>query len=192
MLALHDLGKLYSSDFPGEPDTEKSQEYYQKALKVFLDLEELDSKMKSYIQYRIGILYHFGKGVTQSATLAVQWYKKATETKNQWAEYQLGRIFLFGMDGIEPDREQAIEWLTLSAEHGNESAQKLLHNMEQYQNRIITDTAFSLFVNLSRVIEEDYDHTERSLQSHVDSKLRQIIRRKKLELGIREEQGQKL
>ena len=187
VLALHDLGKLYNSDFLGEPDKEKSLEYYAKALKGFQDLEGLDSGMKSYIQYRIGNLYHSGKGVTQNAAFAVQWYTKAAENKNQWAEFQLGRIFLSGADGIEPDREKAAEWLILSAEHGNESAQKLLDNTEQYQNRILADTAFSLFMNLSRIIEEDYDHTEQKLRSQVDSKLRRIIQKKKQVLGIRNE-----
>ena len=305
VLALHDLGKLYDSDFLGGPDKEKSAGYYQKALKGFQDLEELDSRMKEYLQYRIGKmfanglgaeqdgtkaiewfqksaeagnrfaqqrlanLYYYGKGVTQNAALAFRWYSKAAEQKmpyaaytlakmyekgesvrqdsdkaqeyykkalsgfmqivknnhgnadlfyqlgrmfqnglgtekdtakaieffrraakdkNHWAEFQLGRIFLFGAEDIESDRETAVGWLTLSAEHENEYAQKLLDNMEQYQNQMLADTAFSLFVNLSRVIEEDYDRTGRIMQSHVDSKLRRIIRRKKMDLGIKDEQ----
>ena len=58
----------------------------------------------------------------------------------------------------------------------------------QNQNQIFADTAFKLLVNLSRTIEEDYNQSERTLQSQTDSKLRQIIRRKKLELGIKEGQ----
>ena len=58
----------------------------------------------------------------------------------------------------------------------------------QNQNQIFADTAFKLLVNLSRIIEEDYNQSERTLQSQTDSKLRQIIRRKKLELGIKEGQ----
>ncbi|MBR4318575.1 MAG: hypothetical protein IKP69_00820, partial [Oscillospiraceae bacterium] len=58
----------------------------------------------------------------------------------------------------------------------------------QKQNQMLADTAFRLLVNLSRIIEEDYNQSERTLQSQTDSKLRQIIRRKKLELGIKEGQ----
>ena len=54
------------------------------------------------------------------------------------------------------------------------------------QNQMLTGTAFSLLVNLSRIIEEDYDRTERTLRSQTDSKLRRIIRRKKTELGMKE------
>ena len=57
----------------------------------------------------------------------------------------------------------------------------------QKQNQMLTDTAFSLFMNLSRIIEEDYDRTGRTLRSQTDSKLRRIIRRKKTELGMKEE-----
>ncbi len=50
-----------------------------------------------------------------------------------------------------------------------------------------TNMAFSLLVNLSRMLEEDYDSGHRTLQSQVDDKLRRAIRRKKQELGIKEE-----
>ena len=58
----------------------------------------------------------------------------------------------------------------------------------QKQNQMFAYTAFRLLVNLSKVIEDDYNQSERTLQSQTDSKLRQIIRRKKLELGIKEGQ----
>ena len=64
------------------------------------------------------------------------------------------------------------------------------HHTEQYQNRMLAETAFRLLANLSKVIEDDYGSTERTLHSHTDSKLRQIIRRKKMELGIKEEHSQ--
>ena len=52
---------------------------------------------------------------------------------------------------------------------------------------IIADTTFGLFVNLSRMLEEDYDSSHRALQSRVDSKLRRTIQKKKVELGIKDE-----
>ncbi|MDE5885355.1 MAG: relaxase MobL [Oscillospiraceae bacterium] len=183
VLALYELGKLYASDFFGESDKEKSQEYYAKAMKGFLDLEKLESKMKNNIQYRIGKMFQNGLGTEKDVSKATKFFERAAESKNHWAEFQLGRIFLFGADGIEPDRQQAVEWLKLSAEHGNSYAQKMLDNIEQYQNQMLTDTAFSLFVNLS-----DYDQTGQTLQSHIDSKLRRIIQRKKMELGIKDDQ----
>ncbi|MDE6730195.1 MAG: relaxase MobL [Oscillospiraceae bacterium] len=190
VFALYELGKLYDSDFLGESDAEKSQEYYTKALKVFLDLEKLDSRMKNDIQYCIGKMFQNGLGTKKDVSTAIKFFKKAAESKNQWAEFQLGRIFLFGADGIKPDRQQAVKWLTLSAEHGNSYAQEMLNRMEQHQNQILADTSFGLFVNLSRIINDNYQQEQKKLQSHVDSKLKRIIQKKKQELGIRESSNQ--
>ena len=134
-------------------------------------------------------MFQTGLGTDKDITKAVEFFIRAAENKNHRAELQLGRNFLLGVADIEPDREKGREWLSLSAEHGNGHAQKLLDNMEQYQNQILADTVFSLLVNLSRVIEEDYDRTGRIMHSHVDSKLRRIIQQKKKELGIKENQS---
>ena len=47
--------------------------------------------------------------------------------KNMWASYWLGRIFLLGKEGIVPDKEKGVEWLTKSAADGNGYAEKLLN-----------------------------------------------------------------
>ena len=62
----------------------------------------------------------------------------------------------------------------------------------QKQNQMLADTVFSLFVNISRIINENYQQEQKQLASHVESKLKSIIERKKKELGIKEEQGQKM
>ncbi len=69
---------------------------------------------------------------------------------------------------------------------------KTVSEIEDNQNQNFAETAFKLLLNFSRMIEENYHQSERTLQSQTDSKLRRIIRRKKLELGIREEYEQKL
>ena len=45
----------------------------------------------------------------------------------------------------------------------------------------------SLFVSLSRCIQDSYDNDHKVLQSRVDRKLMRIIWRKKMELGEKEE-----
>ena len=52
---------------------------------------------------------------------------------------------------------------------------------------MLTDMVFRLFLNIGRIIREDYDRSGRVMQSKVDSKLRRMIRRKKVELGMKEE-----
>lgn len=71
VLAIHDLGKLYSTDKLGEKDEEKSFAYYKKALEGFMEIEPHSDfmfpyepkfegqimepvDMRSYVWYRIG------------------------------------------------------------------------------------------------------------------------------------------
>lgn len=104
-----------------------------------------------------------------------------------YASYKLGKIYLLSADGIGRDVQQAVQWLTKSAEGGNEYAQQLLDNVEQRENAAFASTIFGLFVSLSRMIEDDYNRGHKKLQSKVDSKIQRMIRKHKQELGIRDE-----
>ncbi len=302
VLATHDLGKLYSTDKLGEKDLEKSQRYYSESLKGFLEIEPTASKLKSYVQYRIGKMYCYGLGTEQDYSQAFEWFLKSARENNKfaqfslanlyyygngvekdlsqaflwhqksasqgqpyasyavaqmyskgeyvtkdddtaqqfykqalsgflnlerkeqadenlfykigmmyknglgtdidiskaieyfqrsadnkWSSYQLGKLYLFGADGLEKDKEKAARWLTKSADDGNEYAQKLLDKMEQFENAMLVNTVFGLVVNLSRCIQEDYMQKNKSVRRTVDSKLRRMIQKKKQELGLKEE-----
>lgn len=49
---------------------------------------------------------------------------------------------------------------------------------------------FSLFLNLSRCIEDDYHKNFQSDRKMIDSKLRRMIQEKNQALGIKQENGQ--
>lgn len=78
----------------------------------------------------------------------------------------------------------------MSAEQGNEYAQNIMDNMEQFEHRMLANTLFSLFINLSCCIEDDYHHKFQSGRKMIDSKLRRMIYEKKQSLGIKQEQVQ--
>lgn len=120
---------------------------------------------------------------------AMELLKKSAE-QNAWASFLLGKLYLFGTDETESNRESAVLWLTKSAEGGNAYAQELLNSMEQFQNQILADASFRLFIGLSRIIDEDYHQEQKRFTSHVESKLKIMIERKKKELDIRTEQSQ--
>ena len=109
-----------------------------------------------------------------------------------FASYRLGKLYLFGVDSIERDMELAKQWLTKSAEDGNEYAQQLLDNMEQSEKTAMASTIFGLFMNLSRMIEDDYNRSHKKLQSKVDSKIQRMIQKYKQELGIKDENSQQM
>ena len=293
VLALYDLGRLYSTEKSGLKDDEKSFEFYKKALQRFIQIEPIAKKVKSYLQYQIGMMYFKGLGTPINNQKAVEYLEKSAEQENQyakrllaleyisgkifeqniekgialltecadgddafscyrlgklylkgeiinqdldkaekyllsaedneftqyalgklylqkekydidkaisyfkksadknmWVSYQLGRLYLFGTDGLKNDKEKAMQYLNLSAKQGNEYAQNILDNQEKFENEMLANTVFSLFVNLSRCIEDDYHSKFQSGRKMIDSKLRRMIQEKNQALGIKQEHGQ--
>lgn len=119
---------------------------------------------------------------------AISYFEKSAD-KNMWSGYQLGRLYLFGTEDLEKDKEKAMHYLNQSAEQGNEYAQNIIENTEQFENEMLANTVFSLFVNLSRCIEDDYHRKFQSGRKIIDSKLQRVIREKKQSLGIKNEQS---
>ena len=137
-----------------------------------------------YTQYALAKLYL--QEEKYDIQKAVNYFENCAD-KNHWASYQLGRIYLFGAAGLTKDKEQAIEWFTKSANDGNEYARDMLDDIAKFENDLLANTIFSLFVSLSRCIQDSYDNDRKDLQSIVDRKLMRVIRRKKMELGEKEE-----
>ena len=62
--------------------------------------------------------------------------------------------------------------------------------LQRPENAALANTIFSLFVNLSKCISEDYHQKFQSGRLFVDRKLRRIIQEKKQALGLKEEHAQ--
>ena len=131
-----------------------------------------------------------GEHIPQNTDSAVKLLEKAVKLKNSNAKRFLSLEYISGEhleQDIERDKEQAIEWFTKSANDGNEYAQAILDEISKFENDLLVNTIFSLFVSLSRCIQDSYDNDRKDLQSIVDRKLMRVIRRKKMELGEKEE-----
>ena len=172
VIASYRLGKIYLQGEIMPQNLDKAERY-------LLLVED-----NEYTQYALAKLYL--QEEKYDIQKAVNYFEKSAD-KNHWASYQLGRIYLFGAKDIERDKEQAIEWFTKSANDGNEYAQAMLDNISKFENDLLANTIFSLFVSLSRCIQDSYDNDRKDLQSIVDRKLMRVIRRKKMELGEKEE-----
>ena len=293
VLALHGLGKLYSTGKLGSKNDDKAFEFYKKALQGFLQIEPIAKKVKPYLQYQIGMMYFQGLGTRIDNKKAAEYFEKSAELgnqyakrllaskyisgkdfeqdiekgislltecadsgdafscyrlgnlylkgeivnqdldkaekyllsaedneftqyvlgklylqkekydiekaisyfeksadKNMWSSYQLGRLYLFGADGLGKDKEKTMQFLNLSAGQGNEDARNLLDNTEQFENEMLANTIFSLLINLSRCIEDDYHNKFQLGRKMIDSKLRRMIQEKNQALGIKQEYGQ--
>ena len=172
VIASYRLGKIYLQGEIMPQNLDKAERY-------LLLVED-----NEYTQYALAKLYL--QEEKYEIQKAVNYFGRSAD-KNHWASYQLGRIYLFGAAELTKDKEQAIEWFTKSANDGNEYAQAMLDNISKFENDLLANTIFSLFVSLSRCIQDSYDNDHKVLQSRVDRKLMRVIRKKKMELGEKEE-----
>ena len=172
VIASYRLGKIYLQGEIMFQNLDKAERYL------------LLAEDNEYVQYALAKLYL--QEEKYEIQKAVNYFGRSAD-KNHWASYQLGRIYLFGAAELTKDKEQAIEWFTKSANDGNEYAQAMLDNISKFENDLLANTIFSLFVSLSRCIQDSYDNDRKDLQSIVDRKLMRVIRKKEMKLGEKEE-----
>lgn len=166
-------------------------QFYLKGEIVTQDLERAEKYLllaedNEFTQYAFGKLYL--QEEKYDIQKAVDYFEKSAD-KNMWSSYQLGRLYLFGADELEKNKEKAVEWLTKSANDGNEYVQNMLNNIDDFENMLLRNTVMGLFVNLSRCIEDNYSQKQCSLKIQTDRKLRKMIQKRKSGIGIREEQN---
>ena len=110
VLAIQDLGKLYSTDKLGEKDEKKSFSFYEEAFQGFMEIEP-DSDfmfpyepkykgqvmkpvdMRSYVWYRIGKMHCYGLGTEQDYEKAFEWFLKSAQEGNKFAQKRLRQVF---------------------------------------------------------------------------------------------------
>ncbi len=206
----YQIGMMYFKGFGTLVDNQKAIEYFAKSAELgnqyakrLLAFEYISGKnFEKDIDRGIPLLtefadngdafacYTLGKIYLTEEKYDIQksiFYFEKSADKNMQASYQLGRLYFFGAEDLEKDKEKAIQYMNLSAEQGNEYAQNFIDNTEQFENEILANTIFSLFVNLSRCIEDDYHKNFQSGRKMIDSKLRRVIQEKKQSLGIKNE-----
>ena len=105
----------------------------------------------------------------------------AAEQGNQYAQYALGKLYLSGNE-IPQNKEQAAYWLAQSAAQGHRYAQFLLDRLDENQPPAVLLSATRLLHHMSRVFHETPPPSN-PVKSHVDSKLMQRIREKKIAAG---------
>ena len=83
--------------------------------------------------FECGVEYSSGRGNVRETVLnafkgflAVELFTQSAEQKNEYAAYQLGRLYFHGDEGIPKDMDKALFYLQASAELGNEYAQSFL------------------------------------------------------------------
>ena len=176
---LYKLGRMYRYGIGTDEDIPKAMEYFMRAAKYG----------NTNAKRIVAVEQLSGEHIPRDVKKAVETLTELAENGDAVSSYRLGKLYLFGADGIDRDIELGKQWLTKSAEDGNEYAQELLDNMERQENAVFASCIFGLFVSLSRMIEDDYSRNSKKLHKQMDSKLQRMIQRRKQELGIKDEHG---
>lgn len=206
--AQYALGKIYLDGRYAMKNLALAETYLQNAAKDQLDCAEyalgklyLDDVVKRYdlaaeylnrasehgnvfAMYRLAKLYLSGD-VPQNTEKAVELLQKAADKLNT-AAYALGKLYLFGKE-VTQNKELAVYWLTRSADAGNEFAQSLLEHLDMFEQSRVRNAYMNMLLSLVRLLNENYNKTDRSVRMHIDKKRRAEIHRKKQALGIKED-----
>ena len=86
------------------------------------ELRPLAERGDAEAQYRIGLMYEYGKGYPQDKLQGITWFKKSAAQNHAAAQTELGIIYAIG-DGVKQDDAQAVAWLQKGATLGNATAQ---------------------------------------------------------------------
>ena len=138
VLAVYDLGKLYSTDKLGERNEEMSIAKYTQALQGFLQIEPNSKKLKSYVQYRIGKMFCYGLGTEQDYQKAFEWFERSAKQKNKFAQFSLANLYYYG-GGVEKDLSQAFLWYQRASSQGQPYAAYSIAQMYRYGEYVTKD-----------------------------------------------------
>jgi len=86
------------------------------------ELRPLAERGDAEAQYRVGLMYEFGKGYPQDKAQGVAWFRKSAAQGHTAAQQELGVIYATG-DGVAKDDVQAVAWFQKAATLGNPTAQ---------------------------------------------------------------------
>ncbi len=86
------------------------------------ELRPLAERGDAEAQYRIGLMYEFGKGFAVDKPRAIGWLGKAAAQGHAVAQLELGVIYANG-EGVPQDNVKAVQWFRMSAMQGNATGQ---------------------------------------------------------------------
>ena len=116
---------------------------------------------------------------------ALYWFTRAADQGNAFAQYQLGKLFLYGRE-VEQDMEKAISYLTDSADQGNVYAAQLLQSVHSNRNWSAALGSLRLLQHLARIIQNRIEDERKGDKGVIDRKLKHKIDEKKQAHGLKQ------
>lgn len=158
--AAFELGKLLRDGKGCEADSAEADEWFRRAYQGFHSLEAQSHDDK--LQYRLGWMKLHGVGTEQSETEARAWFEKAAGLGNPHAQYQLTKLILADESAGPEEVEQAVMWLTQSAEAGQDCAQYALGKLYR-DGRGVQKNILQAVIWFSAAAEQDNSYAAYAL-----------------------------
>ncbi len=103
-----------------------------------LDKKETYEDLTTDRQVELGLMYYFGRGVSQDYAKALVWFRRAAEQEYDHAQYMLGEMYYFGK-GVPEDDAEAVAWYLRAAEQGHPRGQYQLGMMYYFGKGVPKD-----------------------------------------------------
>lgn len=129
-----------------------------------------------------------GKDISQRVEQSMERLEMYAVQGNPYAQYILGKFYMYGTQDNPPDKEKSIHYLKASADQGNIYARFLLEHIDSAHEPDVILAATRLMHHLSRIFQNDYrKRTGGSGIQHTDRKQRRKQQEKKKALGHKED-----
>ena len=126
----------------------KPQDAYARTLR---ELKALAEKGDADSQFKVGLIYYSGQGVTRDYLEALNWFRKAALQNNSFAQYNVGYMYAKG-EGTPQDYVEAAKWYRQAAQQGNQLAQYDLGYMyEKGQGMLPDEVQALMWYNLAAI-----------------------------------------
>jgi uncharacterized protein len=86
--------------------------------------QKLAEKGHTEAEFVVGRMYYAGQGTTENYAEAVKWFRRAADKGYHRAQFSLGTCYSLGQGGVPRDYVEAMKWVILSSELGDEEAVK--------------------------------------------------------------------
>lgn len=165
------LGNLYSqADYY---DFKQAEKYYLQAV----------GKGIITASYNLGVLYLSDRDNIRHCLKGIEYLNMAAEQGNQYALYQLGKVYFYGNKFISPDGEKAQQYLYAAAAKGHKGAEYLLnkrntHKTHKKHSLPHFHLPYELNHSLHKLISElgrDYRNRENILNQIAYEKLQSLM-----------------
>ena len=113
---------------------------------------------------------------------ALDYLDYAARSGNPFAQYMLGKLYLIGKE-VPVDKEQAIYWLTLSADRGNQYAQFFLDRQNQFNPPSVMLSSTRLLHHMGNIFRDHSLPSKYSLGIQIDAKRRRRLTEKRIAMG---------